>query len=65
MIINGKRVIKTRVRVLGDKLELTFYGKSPRGTPIILGAITPRKADLHQALIEAPAKLARPVNPAP
>ena len=53
MVIKGKRVFKTRVRVKGDDVELIFYTQSARGTPVMLGSVTPKRSEIAQAIQDA------------
>ena len=60
MQINGKRVFKTRVRVKGGDLELLLYGKAPRGTPVMLGALQTTRAKLLADMTGAEETLSKP-----
>ena len=53
MLIKGKRVFKTRVRVKGDVVELIFYTQSARGTPVMLGSVSPKRSGLAEAIDNA------------
>lgn len=59
MVVNGRRIFKTRVRLVGDELELLFYTKSPRGTPVIIGRLSPKRSEVGAAIEGAPVTLAK------
>lgn len=56
MVINGHRVIKTRVQIKVDDLHLTFYGASARGTPLMLAGVLATRPMLRDMLVAITAK---------
>ena len=54
MKMKGRRTTRSVVEIKGDEVAVTFYTTTERGTPVMLGAVRGKRADLLDLITTAP-----------